>query len=152
MQGWHVVLSNGTSYTDAINDQVYSKPTVIVGGKTVVSTGLEEKIKVQAGADNVTRLAGIDRYGTNAALIKHFTDTLKSPTIVVSTGTNYPDALVSSSLSGKYQAPLFIVGKSISETLRPTLTSYLKERVTSTSLYSGGVVPNAVKAEIDKLK
>ena len=152
MQGWHVVLSNGTSYTDAINDQVYSKPTVIVGGKTVVSTGLEEKIKVQAGADNVTRLAGIDRYGTNAALIKHFTDTLKSPTIVVSTGTNYPDALVSSSLSGKYQAPLFIVGKSISETLRPTLTSYLAERVTSTSLYSGGVVPNAVKAEIDKLK
>jgi hypothetical protein len=55
-------------------------------------------------------------------------------------------------LSGKHQAPLFIVGNSISETLRPTLTSYLKERVTSTSLYTGGIVPTTVKAEIDKLK
>jgi len=152
MQGWHIVLSDGTSYTDAINDQVYSKPTVIVGGKLVVSDELEEKIKVQAGSDHVTRLSGKDRYGTNAALINHFSDTFKSPTIVVSTGTNYPDALVSSSLSGKHQAPLFIVGNSISETLRPTLTSYLKERVTTTSLYTGGIVPTTVKAEIDKLK
>ncbi|WP_017380217.1 cell wall-binding repeat-containing protein [Paenisporosarcina sp. TG-14] len=151
-QGWHIVLSNGTTYSDAINDQVYSKPTVIVGGTLAISKILEEKIKVRAGSDYVTRLSGKDRYGTNAALIEHFSPTFKSPTFIVSTGTNYPDALVSSSLSGKYQAPLFLVGNSISETLRPTLTSYLAQRVTKTSLYTGGIVPTAVKTEIDQLK
>lgn len=151
-QGWHILLSDGKDYTAAINEQVHSKPTVIVGGTLAVSTQLEEKIKERAGSDNVTRLSGKDRYGTNAALINHFSQTFKSPTFVVSTGTNYPDALVSSSLSGKHQAPLFLVGNSIAETLRPTLTSYLDERAAKTSLYTGGVVPQAVKTEIDQLK
>jgi len=151
-QGWNIVLSDGKTYTDVINKQVYSKPTVIVGGEVVVSAGLAEKIRVRAGADFVTRLAGEDRYGTNAAVIEYFKDTFKTPTFIVSTGKNYPDALVSSSLSGKNGAPLFLVGDSISETLRPTLTSYLAERVTTTSLYTGGIVPNKVKVEIDKLK
>ncbi|WP_019415434.1 cell wall-binding repeat-containing protein [Paenisporosarcina sp. TG20] len=151
-QGWNIVLSNGQTYTDAINEEVYSKPTVIVGGESVISTELEEKVRVRSGSDNVTRLAGDDRYGTNAAVIEHFSETFMSPDFIVSTGTNYPDALVSSTLSGKHNAPLFLVGNSISDTLRPTLTSYLAQRITKTSIYTGGIVPQVVKTEIDQMK
>lgn len=151
-QGWQIVLTDGEKYSDSINNQIYSKPTIIVGGPVAISKALEEKVKERAGSDYVTRIAGEDRYGTNAALIEYFDNAFKSQAIIVSTGTNYPDALVSSSLSGKHQAPLFIVGKGISETLRPTLASYLKERVATTSIYTGGIVTNPIKLEIDKMK
>lgn len=151
-QGWHIVLTNGSTYTKSIDEQIFAKQTVIVGGTSVISNNLEENIKQRAGSDYVNRVAGATRYGTNAALIEHFSEIFTSPTFVVSTGKKYPDGLVSSSLSGRYNAPLFLVGDSISSELKPAMTNYLAERVTTKSIYTGGIVPTAVKKEIDLLK
>ena len=151
-KNYHIILTDGTTYRESMNEQVYSTPTFIVGGTSVVSDTLMDKIKERAGADLVKRLSGKDRYATNAALIEQFSDSLQSPVFLVSTGLNYPDALVTSALAAKYGAPLYLVQDSLPDALKPSLTTYLKERVTTTSIYTGGVVTDQVKKQIDILK
>ena len=88
----------------------------IVGGKSVVSERFEKSVKA-AGFNNVVRLAGKDRYGTNMAILSHLHP---APTgsgeyigiplpqhLLIATGKNYPDAL---SASAVFQSPLMLVG------------------------------------------
>lgn len=56
----------------------------------------------------VTRLAGPDRYATNAMLVAQFIDPSDDQAIAVASGTNFPDALSASMVAGAQSAPVLL--------------------------------------------
>lgn len=76
-----------------------------------------------AGALPVTaeRLAGADRYATSAAVgAALYTD---PSTIYIASGGDYPDALAGAVLTAKDEAPLYLVGESLSDSVRTRLAT-----------------------------
>lgn len=77
----------------------------VVGGEPTLSLTVETALK---GLGTVDRTAGTDRYSTNRMLMEKF-GPKTADAVVVATGFQYPDALVSSVLSSNYSAPLVLV-------------------------------------------
>ena len=86
---------------------------VIVGGPAAVSTDVEAAIDALPEVDSVTRHAGPDRYAT-AALIAQAAGTpgllcgTSAPTVFVTTGRDYPDALIAGPLAYRGRHPLVL--------------------------------------------
>ena len=77
---------------------------VILGGPNAVT----EKVATEAAKyAPVSRLAGADRFGTSAA-ISEATFTTAS-TVVIASGTTFPDALSGTPLAAKLRAPVLLV-------------------------------------------
>ncbi|XKH51951.1 cell wall-binding repeat-containing protein [Chryseomicrobium palamuruense] len=151
-QDYRIILTNGTSFRDPLIPLVRSVPTYIVGGTQAVTENLVEEFKLHTGADLVKRLSGKNRYETNLAVLEEFNKSITGDRIIVATGTNFPDALVTSALSGKHTAALVLVGNTLPSDQQARLGTFMKERVTPTTVYAGGVVPNTVKTAIERLK
>jgi len=81
-------LANETAKT--IKD-LEIKDITIGGGSKSVSESIEQNLK---NTHTVKRIAGSDRYETSHLIAKHISPNFKN--IVVTTGENYPDALVGS--------------------------------------------------------
>lgn len=85
---------------------------IITGGKDVVSSEIEAWFK-NHGFAILTRLWGDDRYGT-AKIVADFSMTISNglnpAKVFITTGENFPDALVSSSLAGckDYLSPILL--------------------------------------------
>ena len=65
-------------------------------------------------ASNITRISGSDRYDTSykaAYYLKELNGGKKFNTVILTTGTNYPDALGGSYLAGVTEAPLILVNE-----------------------------------------
>jgi putative cell wall-binding protein/peptidoglycan/xylan/chitin deacetylase (PgdA/CDA1 family) len=76
----------------------------VVGGTAVISESVVSKL---SGYGSVTRLAGVDRYGTAAAVsVSEFVD--GASTVFVATGLSYFDALVAGSAAVEAGAPLLL--------------------------------------------
>ncbi len=56
----------------------------------------------------VPRVAGADRYATNALLIERFVTPTDDQAIAVASGTNFPDALSASMVAGVHSAPVVL--------------------------------------------
>lgn len=78
---------------------------LVVGGEAVVSSS------TLTGVQNVTRVAGFDRYETAADVYNYAKDTLNASTGYVVTGEQFPDALVAGALAAKNKANLFMSAK-----------------------------------------
>lgn len=81
------------------------KTIKIVGGVAVVSPAIESALRAYAGS--VTRLSGANRYATAAAISKATFPT-GAPTIFITTGSNFPDALAGSAAAGSIGAPVLL--------------------------------------------
>ena len=153
VKNWPIVLvADGqavpNSLKTACGDEV-----VIVGGTTAVSASLEKAVKREIGSDAVRRLSGKTRYDTGTAAIDYFADEFMSNRLIVSTGTNYPDALVSSAVSARYNAPLFLVpDNSMPSTLTSSLTQHSKEKLINRTYYIGGAVNSSIKTTINAMQ
>lgn len=81
---------------------------VVLGGEQAVSATLDAQLAQYAtadSADEVTRIAGSDRYSTSVAIAKKFT----SPSSAyVATGEAFPDALTGGARAGGVDAPLLL--------------------------------------------
>ena len=153
-------------YEDAVKDYIdenaasYNDTTIyIVGGTGAVSQEFQDS--VDKYAVNVERLAGADRYETNIAVLKAY-DEIVAPnsgkdmrTVLVASGTDYPDAL-SASATG---LPVLIVGDSLTKAQRdylqdelaPVSGTTVKYRVTNYEIIGGrAAVSDDVKAELSE--
>jgi putative cell wall-binding protein len=104
-----VLLVNGqAAASDAATDGTLRglgvQSVLIAGGPNSVSAGVQTSLQAVAP---VQRISGADRY---EAAVNINLDAYDSATrAYLATGTNFPDALSGSALSGKEGAPLFVV-------------------------------------------
>jgi len=160
-QGTPVFISSGENFPDALSIASFSGsrqyPTLLVGadylpeqtknylisdkpstvyitgGTSVVSQDLESQIKVLVPGATITRLAGDDRYGTNAAVLNEFSPT--PATIYLASGDDFQDVLAGSALAAKTGDPIILVDNKLS-TLPLAVEDYLK------TLSGSGIRPN----------
>jgi putative cell wall-binding protein len=89
------------------------KPAAIkvVGGASIVSDGVLASLRTYATTGSVTRLAGVNRYATAAAISR---DTFGTgvPVVYVATGTNFPDALAGVAAAGSGGGPVLLTSPS----------------------------------------
>jgi alpha-tubulin suppressor-like RCC1 family protein/putative cell wall-binding protein len=119
------------------NYLISDKPSAvyITGGTSVVSQDLENQIKTLVPDSKVTRLAGNDRYGTNAAVLNEFSP--DPGTIYVADGDDFQDVLSGSALAAKKGDPIVLVNNQLTN-LPSEIETYLK------TLNSSGVRPNVI--------
>lgn len=90
--------------TQTLLTQLAATKIYLAGGTAVISSAIKAQLEQTYV---VTRLAGIDRYGTSVAI-----NTLFAPpntTVYLAVGTGYADALAGAALAGANDAPLFTV-------------------------------------------
>lgn len=150
---WPIVLvRDGMALPDSLKT-AYGDEVVIIGGTGAVPAAMETAIKREIGADSVRRLSGKNRYETGTATIDHFSDEFISNRLIVSTGTNYPDALVSSAISARYNAPLFLVPDStMPAALTDSLTRHSQEKLINRTYYVGGAVNSSIQSTINAMQ
>lgn len=139
-----LLVNGGESSVDSGTAAVLKalKPTdiVIVGGTGVVSASLETALRSYG---SVSRLSGVDRYGTAAAV-----DAATYPhasQAFVATGVDFPDALSASVWAGRTASPLYLSpGSCLPDTEESALDALNTSPVT---LVGGtGVLTNAMQS------
>lgn len=93
---------------------------IITGGKDVVSSEIEEWFK-NRGFTILTRLWGDDRYGTSKIVADYsmtINNGLNPAKVFITTGENFPDALVATALAGSsnYRCPILLTRTSLNPT------------------------------------
>ncbi len=134
-KGWGILLTEQSWISQQAIPYMSGKEVVIVGGNAAVSTKVESSI---TGAGKVTRLSGPNRYETLAQLLWHFSSDLQGETVLVSTGQNFPDALVSAPLAIHNGAPLVLVGNSRNRNVESFLMAYTNDVRVNTVEVIGG--------------
>ena len=81
---------------------------VVLGGTGVVSSGVASALRSYT-TGGVTRLAGVDRYAT-AAAISASAFPAGATVVYVATGTGFPDALAAGAAAARVKAPILLVG------------------------------------------
>jgi putative cell wall-binding protein/alpha-tubulin suppressor-like RCC1 family protein len=107
----------------------------IAGGISVVSQDLENQINALVPGSTVTRLAGGDRFGTNAAVLNEFSPA--PDTVYIASGDDFQDVLAGSALAAKTGNPILLVDNQLS-TLPPAVESYLEK------LNGSGIQANSI--------
>ncbi|MGM0896947.1 MAG: cell wall-binding repeat-containing protein [Bacillota bacterium] len=150
---WPIVLvRDGMALPNRLKT-AHGDEVVIIGGTGAVPASMETALKREIGADGVRRLSGKTRYETGTATIDYYSDEFLSNRLIVSTGVNYPDALVSSAVSARYNAPLFLVPDgSMPAALTSSLTKHSKEKLINRTYYIGGAVNSSVKSTINAMQ
>lgn len=83
---------------------------IVVGGYAAVSDAVFDQLGPYA-SESVTRIAGVDRFGTAAALSQaRFPG--GADTVYVATGRSYPDALAGGLAAGSERSPVLLTEKS----------------------------------------
>lgn len=134
-----IVLTNQASLpadSQAFIETHSSKPSYVLGGENAVSTNVVQKLQ-QINA-TISRLSGADRYQTLAKILTTFSTTFNGSEVLYSTGSDFPDALTSSSLAAAKKAPVILVGNGISSSLESFLASY-KGKVNEIHVLGGQV-------------
>jgi|GEM_PF-652076 len=132
-----LLLTAPTSLPSVIKTQIQRlKPEtiIIVGGTSVVSTGVENALK--ALAPNVERQAGPDRYTTSRIVSREAFKTDGATTAFVATGSGFADALAAASAAGSMGAPVVLVDGSSSGV--PSATRSLLSDLGVTDVYVAG--------------
>ncbi len=86
--------------------------TYVIGSETVVPKAVYDAISTATG-HAVLRLSGPNRYATAAAVARQsisLTEGFSATEVYITTGLNYPDALVGGVLAGKTRHPLLLTG------------------------------------------
>lgn len=129
----------------AATSTVFIKP--IDTDKYNVKDGLSFKIVLNRGIDErVTRIYGDDRYQTAVKIAEEFYEEPKS--VVIASGTNYPDALASAPLADTQKGPIILVPN---ESLNMTIKDYLEKISFESIKIVGGI--NSISDKIsDEIK
>lgn len=95
---------------------------IVVGGEAVISS--EDLTKNNFVVE--TRLAGYDRYETNAKVIAFSQDAYATSDLFIASGLTFPDALTGTSLAAKFKTPLLITEK---DDIPPAIYTYMREHM-----------------------
>jgi N-acetylmuramoyl-L-alanine amidase len=147
---WAIVLTEPNKISDAALQYIQGKKIVILGSPGAIADSVQTQILQQNIAQNVVRLGGSDRYDTLSRILWYFKDMIKSDTINVATGTNFPDALTAAPLSIKNKAPLILVGNGLNKNVESFLYKYTEENLINNVnvIGSTGVVSDSIQSLI----
>lgn len=96
------------SVTAAELERLMPQEIVVLGGSQAVNPAVETALAeyVPGGADSVSRLSGVNRYGTAAAVAETFgTDV---PVAYIALGLNFPDAVSGAARAGLEDGPVLL--------------------------------------------
>lgn len=142
-RGWPITLAN-PSGSLAVPEQ--ASQAVILGGTSVVSTGMEAALTGLLGEWNVVRKGGADRYATAALIAAHGVNNgLHWEGVGIATGTSFADALAGGAMLGQLRSPLLLTpGDALSVSARTPLS--VNKRSIQTVHIIGG--PSAVSETV----
>lgn len=133
------------------------RPTtaVIVGGPAAVSAEVEASILAMNEIQSVVRHSGVDRYATAAEVAIAIGDPAQlcgtvMPTVIMTTGRNYPDALVAGPLAYRGPHPILLTEP---HKLPDPIRAWLASSATRHVIIIGGesTVSNSVLYELRSL-
>ncbi len=147
-KGWPLLLvgPKGLAGIQSTLDSIGATDVVILGGTSAVPASVHAALVVRYGSDNVTRLAGKNRYATSAAIATWAVANagLSWNDLAVATGENFPDALSGGVLQALDGSVLLLTtGSSLHTDTRSCLTNNLAE-ITAVK-YLGGKSALATK-------
>ena len=127
----------------------------VVGGTNAVSSLVYERIAQvlrenasARGGESISRIAGSDRFDTAQQIYNHLAQSDLAQTAIVTTGSNFPDALSVAPYAYAQRAPIFLVDSTghVSATSRQSIIDGSFERV----LILGGeqAVPGALEQDL----
>lgn len=128
--------------TAAELDRLRPRQIVVLGGTQVVSDAVVAQLDIFSTGP-VTRLAGVDRYAT-AAAISAVTFQPGVPVALVATGDAFPDALAAGPVAGCAAGPLLLV----TETSVPAATAAELQRLRPARVIVLGA-PSVVSAKLE---
>jgi len=117
----------------------------VIGGTSVVSSSVATSLGAYG---TVSRISGANRYATATEVANHF---FSSPAkIIVSTGENFPDALVGGVLALSQSSPVVLTQKT---SLPSDVSTYLQTQTGVSAYVIGGTnaVSSSVKSSIESL-
>ena len=112
--------------------------TYVVGGTGVISDAVSDSVP------GSFRLAGSDRYATNATIMQNFASELNFDTLYVAIGNNFADALTGAVLAAKSSSPLVLTAQALPAVTANYLQTKLKLSSKVLGLGGSSVVPSAV--------
>ena len=145
--GYSIILSEKLGLSDSAKKYIVTngiKKSYIIGGQAVLYPAIEKQVT------DPVRLAGVNRYETNLAVLKAFEGEFNYDNIFVATGNNFADALAGGALASKSSSPMILVGSSMNANTADYLVS--KENLNTKILALGGeaiVSDSIVKSAID---
>jgi len=114
-----ILLSETNAVPDATSnalDDLGITQTIIVGGTGVIGSGVESQLP------SPTRYGGASRYETAVNIINGLE--LKTDTMFVATGENFPDALAGSALAAKTGSAIVLVGATLDSSVQNFLVEH----------------------------
>jgi putative cell wall-binding protein len=176
-EGTPVVIASGENYPDAlsvssaaavnqypillvtnntISDSVKSKlekikpsKVYIIGEQGAISDALENEVAQLTSLDSnsIVRLGGADRYSTSVAVANNFK--LSGKSACIATGTNFPDALAGSIYAANYNAPIILVGSTLTDEEKAYIQN---SNLSGATIFGGqGAVNDEVQNEVTVL-
>lgn len=145
-----VLLTHGGSLPAVTRDELRRlapQAIYVLGGTAVMSETVRLAIQ-QATGKPVTRLAGVDRFGTAVAVSRAFFN--RPPSVYLATAGNFPDALAAVPAAGRAGAPLLLVQRAA---IPSVIASELVRLHPPRCYLSGGtaVIGDAVVAQLRSL-
>lgn len=137
-KGWPILLTLKNALPKEMKDYLsVKKPSkvYITGGAGVISYNVESEIKGLLPKASVQRLAGQDRFDTNAVIAQTFNP--NPSTVYLATGYGFADSLAGSALAAKNGDPIIIMNSS-SDNIPLSTLNYL------TNIYKTGTMPNLI--------
>lgn len=137
-KGWPILLTPQNDLPQVMKDYLCEKkPTkvYITGGAGVISDNVKSEVIGLLPQANVERLAGQDRFDTNAIIAQTFKT--NPSTIYLATGYGFADALAGSALAANNGDPIIFIDPSIS-TLPNSIADYFRK------LHASNLSPNII--------
>lgn len=146
---WPLYLSNpGTGLSAATRAAMAGvEEVLILGGTAVVPTAVETGLIATYGAEDVTRLAGANRYATAVAVATHGVQHagLGWDCAGIATGQNFPDALAGGVLQGKMGSIMLLTKSTELSPETAAALSAHKAEIDSVTFFGGA---SAVSQEV----
>ena len=109
-KGWPILLTTENALPEEMKDylsEIKPSKVYITGGLGVISDNVESEIKGILPQSSVQRLAGQDRFDTNAVIAKTFNP--NPSTVYLATGYGFVDSLAGSALAAKNGDPIILM-------------------------------------------
>ncbi|MGV8983128.1 cell wall-binding repeat-containing protein [Clostridium sp.] len=165
-----VVIANGLAYADALSvssiaaskgmpillvdhSKLSAEQSTYIAGKSVYAVGGEGVLNADVvSVTKATRLAGADRYSTNAAVLAKFDFDYTKLYIAKGTPANLVDSLAGSALASKTNSPIVLVDGSnkLDTKLATVVTDKIKDDTAIVRL--GGTVAQSTADAVEALK
>ncbi|WP_346888121.1 family 10 glycosylhydrolase [Clostridium sp. UBA1056] len=148
-----IILSEKNMVSKDILDWLRSESletAYFIGGTSVIYDSVISQINSVTASDvSANRVAGINRYDTNAAVIDKFYSSVVYPGIIVTKGLVLADALTSGPLAARIKAPIVLMDSQLNDNQKQVLSTKQASRIYEVG---GGANPSAIQELINRVK